>query len=331
MSRIKDVAELAGMSVATVSRVMNESNFVSEASRKKVLDAVEKLGYRPNLLARNLRRTETRMVLVLLPTISNPFYSRIVLGIEDVAHKYGYNIMLCNTDSDEAREKAYIDLLKNRLADGVIFMAPKAGGDMLSETASDFPVVQCCEYKEGAGVTHVSIDNYSAACKAVRHLLDLGHRSIGMISCQNSFLSTRERERAYRDVLEERGISVEQELLRYGDYGFRSGLRNALQLLSMDERPTALFCISDMMAIGAVKAAFEKGLDVPEDVAVAGFDDISFAGMYEPPLTTVAQPKYDLGRTAMELLMKRIEGGNSMEPEDIFLEHELVIRKSTAG
>lgn len=331
MSKIKDVARLAGVSVATVSRVINDSDAVHDTTRQKVLDAIKELGYRPNLLGRHLRRTETRLVLVLLPTISNPFYSRIVLGIEDVAHKNGYSIMLCNTDSDIKREKVYLGLLRNRLADGVIFLAPEIESEELSEIAGKFPVVQCCEYKEGAMVSHVSIDNYSAACKAVRHLIDLGHKRIGMISCGNGFLSTKERERAYRQVLEENGIPFDPALLRYGDYGFKSGLRNALQLLSLPDRPTAVFCISDMMGIGTIKAAFEKGLRVPEDLAVCGFDDIGYANMYEPPLTTIAQPKYDLGCTAMELLLKHIKEGGSAEPEDIYLEHELVIRKSTAG
>jgi DNA-binding LacI/PurR family transcriptional regulator len=331
MSKIKDVAKLAGVSVATVSRVINGSDAVHDATRQKVMDAIKELGYRPNLLGRYLRRTETKMVLVLLPTISNPFYSKIVLGIEDVAQKNGYSIMLCNTNSDVEREKIYIGLLRNRLADGVIFMAPAIESDLLSDIARNFPTAQCCEYKEEAPAPHVSIDNYSAARKAVKHLLDLGHERIAMITSDNNFISTKERERAYRQVLEEYGIEFNPALIRHGDYGFRSGLRSMLQLLDQPQRPTAVFCISDMMAIGAIKAAFEKGLDVPGDLAVCGFDDIEFANMFEPPITTIAQPKYDLGCMAMRLMLKQIEEGILGEAEDVYLEHELIIRKSTIG
>lgn len=327
-STIQDVAKAAGVSVATVSRVINNSTSVSAGTKELVLGAVKRLDYRPNLLGRNLRRTETRLILVLLPNISNPYYSRLVKGIEDVGHRNGYNVMLCNTDSDPGREKLYLDLLKNRLADGVIFMAPSLGRNELTETGKSFPVVQCSEYKEGARVSHVSIDNSAAAQKAVKHLLALGHRRIGMISCDNDFLSTAHREEGYRKALLDVGIKPEEELVRDGDYSFKSGLRAAGQLLSLRDRPTAVFCISDLMAVGAIRAAKDNGLRVPEDFAVVGFDNISLASMYDPMLTTISQPKYDLGATAMELLLRQIRG-EMKEPQDLVLEFELIIREST--
>lgn len=307
-STIQDVAKEAGVSVATVSRVINKSTSVSIETRELVMDAVKRLDYRPNLLGRNLRRAETRLILVLLPNISNPFYSTIVKGIEDVGHRNGYNILLCNTDSEPGREKLYLDLLKNRQADGVIFMAPSLSREELTETGKRYPMVQCCEYKEGAKVSHVSIDNFTASQKAVKHLLALGHRRIGLISCDNDYLSTIHREEGYRQALLDAGIKPEDELARDGDYSFKSGLRAASRLLLLTERPTSVFCISDIMAIGAIRAAGERGLRVPEDFAVVGFDNISFASMCDPMLTTVSQPKYDLGCTAMELLLKQIRG-----------------------
>lgn len=328
MATIQDVAKMAGVSAATVSRVLNNSPSVVRETREAVLDAIKNLNYQPNLLGRNLRRMEARMVLVLLPNISNPFYSRIVKGIEDVGHKNGYNVMLCNTDSDREREKVYIELLKNRLSDGVIFMAPEMGKDELSEIGRNFPVVQCCEYKEGAGVSHVSIDNLAAAKKAVSHLIGLGHKRIGMISCNNRFVSTIQREAGYKKALEDAGIKFDPLLIKYGDYGFKSGLRAAKQFISMPDRPSALFAISDIMAIGAIKELKENGLKVPDDTAVVGFDNISLASMYDPMLTTISQPKYDLGCMAMELLLKQTQG-ELKEPQDIFLEHELIIREST--
>lgn len=327
-STIQDVAKAAGVSVATVSRVLNNSSAVSGKTKDIVIDVIKKLNYQPNLLGRNLRRTETKLVLVLLPSIANPFYSGIVKGIEDIGHKNGYNVMLCNTNSDINREKVYLDLLKNRLADGVIFMAPELSREELSETGTVFPVVQCCEYKEGAAVSHVSVDNYSAAYKAIRHLTSLGHSRIGMISCSNNFLSIIRREEGYFKALEDAGISPDKNYINYGDYSFKSGLRATARFLLMKDSPTAIFAISDIMAIGAIRAIREKGLVIPKDIAVVGFDDISFSSMCDPMLTTVSQPKYDLGCTAMELLLGQIRG-EIKQPQDILLETELIIREST--
>lgn len=327
-STIQDVAKAAGVSVATVSRVINNSTSVSAETKELVVGAVKRLDYRPNLLGRNLRRAETRLILVLLPNISNPFYSRIVKGIEDVGHRNGYNVLLCNTDSEPGREKLYLDHLKHRLADGVIFMAPSLSREELTETGKSFPMVQCCEYKEGAKVSHVSIDNSAASQKAVKHLLALGHRRIGLISCDNEYVSTIHREEGYRKALLDAGIKPEDGLLKDGDYSFKSGFRAASQLLSLADRPTAVFCISDIMAIGAIRAARERGLKVPDDFAVVGFDNINFASMCDPMLTTVSQPKYDLGCTSMELLLKQIRG-EMKEPQDLILEFNLVIREST--
>ena len=327
-STIQDVARAAGVSVATVSRVLNNSGSVAKGTRDAVLEAIRRLNYRPNLLGRNLRRTETRLVLVLLPTIANPFYSRIVKGMEDVAIKNGYNIMLCNTDSNAERERVYLELLKNKLADGVIFMAPELGGEELSALGRDFPVVQCCEYKEDARVHHVKIDNFEAAEKAANHLISLGHKRIGMISSDNKFLSTRQREQGFRAALEAAGIEYDGQLAANGDYSFKSGRRAALNLLALKSRPMAIFAISDVMAIGVLRAAREKGLKVPDDLAVMGFDNINFSSMCNPLLTTISQPKYDLGCMAMKLLLRDIRGELD-EPVEIVLENELIIREST--
>ena len=326
---IQDVAKAAGVSVATVSRVLNDSPSVTEKTREAVLEVIKKLGYQPNLLGRNLRKTQTRLVLVLLPSIANQFYSRVVKGIEDIAHKNGYNIMLCNTDSDKNREKVYVDLLKNRLADGMILMSPEMSSDELSELGRTHYIVQCCEYKENSGVTHVTIDNSSAAFREVTHLLSLGHKKIGMISCHNKLLSTLKREEGYRKALEGAGIACDEQLTAYGDYGYTSGIRAARSLIKLEERPTALFCISDSMAAGAVRAAREAGLKIPGDLAIAGFDNINAAIMCEPMITTISQPKYELGCTAMDVLLEQIRSGQH-KSEEILLDYELVIRQSTA-
>lgn len=328
MATIQDVAKMAGVSVATVSRVLNNSSSVTEETRHHVQEAIQKLNYQPNLLGRNLRRLETRMILVLLPTISNTFYSKIVKGMEGVGHKNDYNIMICDTGSNAERERTYLNLLKNKLVDGVIFMAPELSKEELSGIGKHFPVVQCCEYREGAEVSHISINNFDAAYQAVRHLIHIGHQKIGMISGDNHFISTFQREEGYKKALEDAGLSFNPSHIIKGEYGFKSGLRAAQQFLAMDEKPTAIFAASDMMAIGAIKAIKQKGFSVPKDMAVIGFDNISFSTMVEPQLTTVAQPQYDIGCMAMELLLKRIKGELD-KPQYIYVEHELIIREST--
>lgn len=328
MATIQDVAHLANVSVATVSRVLNNSNSVKPDTQHAVMEAIRKLGYQPNLLGRNLRRLQTKMVLVLLPTISNTFYSKIVQGIEDVGHKNGYNVMICTTGADVQREQVYLELLKNRLADGIIFMAPQIDAVDLSEIGKNYHVVQCCEYKEGAEVSRVSIDNSAAAYEATQHLIKLGHRKIGFISSNSGFLSASRREEGYKAALRDAGIELNPGWIQYGDYGFKSGLRVTKGFLQMDEPPTAIFAISDMMAIGAVRAIEEHGLRVPDDVAVMGFDNISFAAMYDPRLTTISQPQYDMGSIAMNMLLDQIKG-KEKKVQQIILEHELVIREST--
>lgn len=328
MATIQDVAKAAGVSVATVSRVLNNSSSVIPETRETVLEAIRKLNYQPNLLGRNLRRMETRMVLVLLPNVSNPFYSRIVKGIEDVAHKNGYTVMLCNTDSDKHREDMYLELLRNRLSDGVIFMESEQGREELIELSKAFPVVQCSEYKENIDVDHISIDNFAAAYKAVTHLISLGHKRIAMISCRNQLISTKKREEGYKKALQDAGIEFDPSLLFYGDYGFKSGLRAGKRIVDLEQKPTGVFAISDVMAIGAIRAFKEAGYRVPEDIGVIGFDDISFASMYDPMLTTVAQPKYDMGCEAMNLLLRKMKGESKL-PVKLTLEHSLKIREST--
>lgn len=328
MVTIQDVAKEAEVSVATVSRVLNNSPSVNPETRERVQQIIERLNYRPNLLGRNLRRSETKMILVLLPSISNPFYSKIVRGIEDIAHLNGYNILLCNTNGDSQRERVYIDLLRNRLADGIIVMASDLDKDELSDIGKQFPVVQCCEYKEGARVSHISIDNVNAAYNMMQHLISLGHRRIGMVGCNNKNVSSIQREEGYKKALQDYNIEYDSNLIKYGDYSFKSGQVAAKAFLNMKDRPTAVFAISDMMAIGVLKELKNNGIKVPDDIAVAGFDNINIASMYDPALTTISQHQYDLGCTSMELLLKQVRGEQE-EPQDLFLDYELIIREST--
>jgi LacI family repressor for deo operon, udp, cdd, tsx, nupC, and nupG len=328
MATIRDVADRAGVSIATVSRVLNKQESVSPATRSRVEKAIAELNYQPNYLGRNLRRSETRIILVILQSISNPFYSKVVEGIEDIGHKNGYNIMICNNDSDSDRERSYLEMVVNRLVDGVILMEPEVEGRELSEIGKSFPIVQCCEYKENADIPHISIDNLAAGYTATNHLINLGHRRIGLISGYNRLLSAVQREEGYRRALDDAGLEFDPELVKYSSYGYSGGEMAAREFIRMKSRPTAIFAISDISAIGAVRAIKGADLRIPDDMAVVGFDNTSIASVYDPGISTVSQPRYELGRRAMEVLLDLIKG-EQVSSNSLFLEHQLIVREST--
>lgn len=329
MATIQDVAAKAGVSVATVSRVINNSNAVAKKSIDKVNQAIQELGYQPNFLARDLRRAETNRILVLLQTISNPYYATIVKGIEDIAQKYNYNIMLCNTDSDMKREKAYIDMLGKKVVEGAIFLDTEMKTEELNAVAQYNHVVLCCEYVPGIHISHVMIDNYTAAKNIVRHLISLGHTRIGLIGGDKHLSSTSLRFQGYLDAQKEAQITIDEELIFWSECSsFRMGMRGMESLLYTSKRPTAIFAMSDILAIGAMKTIGNKGLSIPEDIAVAGFDGIEYAAVTMPGLTTVVQPTYEMGCTAMEILIKEMKS-DTKNIQEIVLEHEVVIREST--
>lgn len=330
MSTIQEVAKEAKVSVATVSRVLNNHPSVSPKTRRRVEEAIRRLQYEPNLLGRNLRRTESRLILVLVPTISNPFYSEIIQGIEEVAQKSGYNILLCTTGSDQEREWIYLDLVKQKLADGVISMDPAANQASLISYAQQFPVIQCCEYSEDNEAPYVAIDNRAAAYMAVKHLITSGHRKIALFNTDERFLYARLRKQGFLDALEEAGITPRSEWILNLSLSFEDGYRAMKEKLSAEDRPDALFAVSDVLAIGALRALGEAGLKSPEDMALVGFDNIAEASYTTPSLTTVGQPMRKMGQEACRMLIQRIEHQDK-PVKSIFLQHELILRESTLG
>lgn len=330
MATIQDVAAKAGVSVATVSRVINQSNTVAPKSVNKVRKAILELGYQPNFLARDLRRAETNRVLVLLQSISNPYYATIVKGIEDVAQKHNYSIMLCNTDSEITREKTYIDLLGKKVVQGAIFLDTEMTSEEINLLVRDNHIVFCCEYRPGTQVSHVMIDNYSAAKTMVRHLIAQGHKEIALIAGDRHLASTDQRYRGYLDALEEAGLQVRKPWIFWSEESsFKMGIRAVENFLYLKEHPTAVFAMSDILAIGAIRAIHNHGLRVPDDIAVAGFDGIEYSAASVPSLTTMVQPSYDMGGLAMEMLIRKMKDGETQNKE-VVLEHELVIRESTS-
>ncbi|WHY89042.1 LacI family DNA-binding transcriptional regulator [Neobacillus novalis] len=329
MANIQQVAEKAGVSAATVSRVLNNVSSVSSKTRLKVEHAIKELNYEPSMLGRNLRNSESRLLLVLIPSISNPFYTEIIKGIETIAIANHYNILLCATDSNAERDNIYFNMVKNKLADGIISMDPTINRQKLNELAEKHPIILCSEYEEGGSIPYVTIDHKLAAYHAVKHLIKLGNKKIALINSDETYLYARQRREGYERALQEFNLPIRKEWIYHTEHlEFEHGVHAMRRLLQVNERPTAVFAVSDTLAIGALKEINVNGLHVPNDIAVVGFDKITFSNMTNPTLTTVAQPMYKMGCTAANMLINRIKGN---QVESIVLDHELVIRESTMG
>jgi LacI family transcriptional regulator, repressor for deo operon, udp, cdd, tsx, nupC, and nupG len=328
MANIQQVAKQAGVSVATVSRVLNGQNTVSAKTKMKVEEAIKKLNYEPSLLGRNLRTSESRLFLILIPTISNPFYLEIIKGIEQVAISQNYNILLCETDSNPEKENIYFDLVRKKMADGIISMDPAVNVETLKKLAENYAIIQCSEYEEGTGIPYVTIDNEEASYRAVKHLIQIGHKKIALINSDEKYLFARQRKMGYKRALEDSGITFKNEyIIPTQQLGFENGQQAMKKILNLQDRPTAVFAVSDLLAIGALKEINAAGLHVPHDIAVVGFDKIDFSNMTNPTLTTIAQPMKRMGTLAAKMLIEKIKGE---EVESVVLDHELVIRESTS-
>ena len=329
--KIADVAKAAGVSTATVSRALSKPESVSQRRRELVLRTVEALGYAPNYAAKSLRTTRSQRIIMTVPDISNPFFSAIIRAAEQTAQAAGYAILIGDTCHDSDREEYYARMLARREADGLIFLghwlAPSAAG-IVTRLGMAAPIVNGCEYEPDLNVSSVHIDNAAAAAEAMRHLYELGHRRIGIVT--GSVLSpiSRDRLEGVRGAAAGRGLGDELPT-RVGDFSIDSGEALTHELLDEACPPTAIFCFSDEMAIGAIGALRERGLDCPGDVSVVGFDDIRVARAYHPGLTTIRQPKELIGRKTVEILLS-ILAGNGDGGTSITLPHELVVRGSTA-
>jgi len=331
---IYDVAREAGVSMATVSRVVNNNPNVKPQTRKKVFEAIERLGYRPNAVARGLASKKTTTVGVVIPDISNTIFSEVARGIEDIANMYHYNIILCNADKKKEKEIRVINTLLEKQVDGLLFM----GGAVTDEhiqafKSSSVPIVLCATTDENNAVASVDIDHEKAAMDAVSLLIRNGHRDIAMISGTlqdpaNGFA----RYQGYKKALEEADIPFREEYVRIGNYRYESGIEVTKHFLGLKDRPTAIFAATDEMAIGAIHTLQDNGLRVPEDISVTSVDNIRMASMVRPQLTTVAMPMYDIGAVSMRLLTKLMnkETKEASELMQVILPHEVIHRNSVA-
>jgi LacI family transcriptional regulator len=329
MTTIREVAESAGVSSATVSHVINNTRFVSQETRQRVLAAMAALNYRPNALARSLRQGKTNTLGLVLPDSANPFFAEISRSIEDEAFKKGYSVFLCNTELDMQRELFYVDVLSKKQVDGIIFVAAGDQADSLDFLLrQNMPVVMIDRDLPQVEVDAVLTDNQLGGVLATRHLIELGHKRIACIAGPSSITPSAERIIGYRRALEEAGLSYDENLILRGDYHAQSGMQVTQTLLKMNPRPTALFALNDLMALGALRAAAEANCSVPGDLAVVGYDDLELAQFTNPSLTTIAQPKKEIGTQAVSLLVDRMSH-KSRPPSRLVLPPELIVRRST--
>lgn len=331
MASLQEVARRARVSIATVSRVLNKSDKVVPETRAAVEQALLDLGYRPSRVARRLRMNSGRAHLVglIIPDIQNPFYAEIARGVEDVAYANEYALILCNSDENPDKERFYLDVMRDESVDGLV-LPPFDDSDaaVIELVKTGLPVVCVDRSLAKVQTDIVEVDNHRGAFEAVSHLIEKGHRGIGLIEGRSHVSTSRERRRGYLDALAAHGIAARKELMRSGDFKQESGRVLANELFDLRKPPAALFVCNNLMTVGALAALHHRGLRVPHDVAVVGFDDLPWAEALDPPPTVVRQPAYEVGRQAMELLLKRI-----MEPArpavTVRLLPELVVRRST--
>lgn len=325
---IKDVAKEAGVSIATVSRVLNNIDVVNEETKKKVLDVIEKLGYMPNIVARSLKTQETRTIGIIIPDISNQFYPEVVRGAEDVSNIYDYNIILCNTDLDLEKEISYLRVLREKMVDGVIYMSNSIQeGSLKLINDLNMPVVLVETTDEENKLPSVVIDNVQAAFDATEFLIKKGNKNIAYIGRGNEGNNAASlRYVGYKKALEKYKLPFDEKLVHIGGTKPSDGYKGINSILK-EAKFDAAFCASDEVAMGAINALRENGLRVPEDVDIIGFDDIYSAKVFYPKLTTVAQPMYDMGSVGMRMLIKIINH-EQLSQEHFVLQYQLTVRET---
>ncbi|GAB4546732.1 MAG: substrate-binding domain-containing protein [Anaerolineae bacterium] len=330
MPTIRDVAKRAGVAPTTVSRVINNSGYVSQPTRERVEAAVAELGYVPNTLARSLRFKKTNTLALVLPDITNPFWTTVARGVEDAASDRGFNVILCNTDESEAEQEKYLTILLQKQIDGIVLApARSSAGPVELVQRQGVPVVVLDRQVPSSQVDVVRSDSEKGAYRLVCHLLALGHRRIAMLSGPQGVSTAEDRVAGYQRALVASGLEIDTELILYGEFTQASGYEMTRRVLGVRVRPTALFAANNFIAIGALRALREAGLRVPEDMTLVSFDDLPQPFVIDPFLTVAAQPAYQMGHQATELLLARLSGSAPSEYQHILLPTETIVRRSS--
>jgi LacI family transcriptional regulator len=332
LTTIREVAEYAEVSVATVSRVVNNVGYVSEDLRMRVEEAMKALHYQPNTLARSLRRQETRTIGVLIPQTDHPFFSALAYAIETALFAEDYRMLLCSAQEDGAKEAAYAEILMRQRVDGVIVVPIGQETPVFEQfQRRDIPMVLVDRDIPGLTASRVLVDNFRGGYAGMKHLLDLGHHNVRVIGAPAYSRAMQQRMEGARQAMADAGIQPDGELWLAGTLQqYEMGYQTAFDLLQTTPRPTAIFALTDVTAVGVMHAAARLGLRLPQDVSVIGFDDIPLAGFMIPSLTTVAQPIYPMGEHAARLLLHHL-ADPSYPTETIMLDTRLVVRDSAVG
>ncbi len=332
---IKDLAKKAGVSVGTVSNVINGLGSVKKDNKIKVLDAMKELKYIPNLTAKSLKTNKTNTIGLIVPTIDNPFYPAVAKGVEDFANSKGYTILLCNSDRKYEKEVQYMDMLLSKRVAGIILIKSRLNDYKIKEYKNQVQLV-FVDYlnTQSIDIDTIKVDNYGGSLKAMDHLFSLGHRDIAFILGDMTAKSGKDRYKGYVDFLEKNNIAIKKEYINDGSFSWNGGYDSTIKLLNLKDPPTAIFCANDLMALGAMKAIRSKGLSIPDDISIVGFDDIDMCELTTPTLTTIKHPKYEQGEACARLLFEKLE--NTEEEDESFIHDdfyniktELIIREST--
>jgi len=325
---IKEVAKDAGVSVATVSRVLNKSANVTKETVEAVNEAVEKLNYRPNFLGRNLRKCQTNVILAILPGAEQTFYTEIFKGMQYKAADLGYDIIYSISRGHSENELRQLNMLFNRTVDAAILFSSKLDVGELKKISGSYDIALICEGVQGSDLLTVSVNDEQAGFEAVNILIKKGHRRIGIITSDFKVKSSQDRESGYKRALMENDIQFDDKYVYRKDYTFTSGQGAMDYFLSLPEPPDAVFAISDILAVGAINRAVARGLIVGKDIAVFGFDNISLSEIYTPSVSTVAQPCFDMGALAVERLINNI-GSENKDESHYVMSHRIILRQST--
>ncbi len=329
MARIEDVARLAGLSPATVSRVINHHPYVSDEKRKLVQDAMDQLGYVPNSIARQLRTQTNETIGVLIPRLSNPFFSRLVDSMENIAAENGFKLIVCQTRSEKSREIAYLNWLKTRQIGGVVMASSENNWEVI-QTYCDFgPIIFCNEFPPHTKAPIICLDQFMGGYIGTKHLIERGHTKLGFCYAGSQFTNIRERFLGFEKALYEAGLPFDERCTFKEAYGYKDGQRIYHQIKALNSQPTAVFTSSDEVAIGIIAEAKKHGITVPEDLAVLGFDDQPIAELYDPGLSTIYQPVEEIGKTSIEMMLDLLKGEKELKPYKVELPLHLVIRAST--
>lgn len=327
---IKDVAEKAGVSIATVSRVINGSPQVSDKIRSRVLQVIEEMDFKPSPVARSLVLKKTRTIGVIVPDISNAFTGEILTGIEEISQSFQYDILICSTRGNFEQEIRYLEMFESKQVEGIIFMSWKLQSEVVEKINSiQVPVVMINRNTSKLAVPSVSIDNFKAAYQMTSYLIGKGHKKIAFI--RNSIdidAFGLDQYRGYKQAMNDNNLEVDKNFVKYGDFSIENSYRIVQNFINERELPTAIFATSDVMAIGAVNALKDNGIDVPGDVSVAGFNDVRLASIYRPKLTVIHQPLYAIGTVAVKMIINRANYEQSLQNRIVLLPHRLIERES---